>query len=114
MTNKEAMNELGITINKSYDDILKFEANAPEEQITAEITAQLARQIDNAIFYTSFEYINNQITKLEKKKPITKKGKVKKETALGALQVARFTMEYYVNLNKYYYEINRGNKYENK
>ncbi|MBO7079571.1 MAG: hypothetical protein J6W64_07170 [Bacilli bacterium] len=85
-------------ITISYDDILKFKANTTEEQVTEKLRAQLARQIDNVIFYTSFEYINNQITKLEKKKPITKKGKIKKETALGALQVARFTMEHYINL----------------
>ena len=92
----------------SYDDVLKFKVNAPEEQITAEITSQLAHQLDSAIFCDSFAYINNQITKLEKKKPITKKGKMKKETALGALQTVRFTMEYYINLK------NRENEYENK
>ena len=86
------------SIAVSYDDILKFKVNAPEEQITAEITSQLARQLDNAILCASFEHINNQITKLEKKKPVTKKGKIKKETTLEALQIARFTIEYYINL----------------
>jgi len=94
----------------SYDDILKFKANVTVEQVTEGLISQLARQFDNAIFYTSFEYIKNQITKLEKKKPITKKGKIKKETALVGLNTARFTMEYYISVNKDYFELINSNE----